>query len=276
MVTWNAPDCLGPEARMTLTLQTAIARYGAQAKAKLHNVAVVGEPEDQLRAPIEGLIGDLAALSGFPQDAVKAVGESAIATLKTRPDYAITLRNVLVGFIEIKAPGKGADPHKFRGHDKEQWEKLQSLPNLLYTDGNQFGLFRGGRLEGTVVSLQGDIETSGSSLEAPPGLLALFGRLFPLGAHPAYQREGTGERCGPPLPIAPRRGRRTTGPRKSGTDGAGRRLAEAALPRGRQRPVRRWLRAGRDVRLAHGGQRGKSNWALVWIKPPRNSDRRTR
>ena len=69
---------------------------------------------------------------------MEAVGESAIATLKTRPDYAIALRNALVGFIEIKAPGKGADPRRFRGHDKEQWEKLQSLPNLLYTDGNQF------------------------------------------------------------------------------------------------------------------------------------------
>jgi hypothetical protein len=163
---------------MTPTLQTAIARYGAQAKAKLHNVAVLGEPEDQLRAPLEGLIDDLAELSGFPQDAVKAVGESAIATLKTRPDYAITLRNALVGFIEIKAPGKGADPRKFRGHDKEQWEKLQSLPNLLYTDGNQFSLFRSGHLEGAVVFLRGDIETSGSSLQGPPELLALFDNFF--------------------------------------------------------------------------------------------------
>ena len=163
---------------MILTLQTAIARYGAEAKAKLHNVAASGEPEDQLRAPLEGLIDDLAELCGFPRDAVEAVGESAIATLKTRPDYAITLRNALVGFIEIKAPGKGADPRKFRGHDKEQWEKLQSLPNLLYTDGNQFSLFRSGQLEGTVVFLKGDIETSGSALQAPPDVLALFDDFF--------------------------------------------------------------------------------------------------
>jgi hypothetical protein len=163
---------------MTLTLQTAVARYGAQAKAKLHNVAVLGEPEDQLRAPLEELIDDLAELCGFPRDAVEAVGESAIATLKTRPDYAITLRNALVGFIEIKAPSKGADPRRFHGHDKEQWEKLQSLPNLLYTDGNQFSLFRSGQLEGVVVFLKGDIETSGSSLQGPPELLALFDNFF--------------------------------------------------------------------------------------------------
>ncbi len=159
---------------MTRKLQAAIGHYGAEAKAKLHNAAASGEPEDQLRAPLEGLIDDLAELCGFPGKSVAAVGESSIADLKTRPDYAITLRNALVGFIEIKAPGKGADPRKFRGHDKEQWEKLQSLPNLLYTDGNQFGLYRSGQLEGAVVSLKGDVETSGSALDAPPELLGLF------------------------------------------------------------------------------------------------------
>jgi hypothetical protein len=164
--------------RTTLTLKTAIARYGSEAKAKLHNVAVSGEPEDQLRAPLEGLIDDMAGICGFPSGAVEAVGEAAIVALKTRPDYAITLRNAQVGFIEIKAPGKGADPRKFRGHDKEQWEKLQSLPNLLYTDGNQFALFRSGQLEGPSVALQGDVETSGSSLQAPPELLALLDNFF--------------------------------------------------------------------------------------------------
>lgn len=159
---------------MTLTLQAAIARYGAEARAKLRNVAASGEPEDQLRAPLEGLIDDLTELCGFPRKAVEAVGESTIATLKTRPDYAITLRNALVGFLEIKAPRKGADPRRFRGHDKEQWEKLQSLPNLLYTDGNQFSLWRSGTLEGSILALKGDVETSGSALDAPPELLAVF------------------------------------------------------------------------------------------------------
>jgi len=135
-----------------MTLANAIARYGKEAQAKLANVAAHGEPEDQLRAPLEGLFADLALLCGFPANTVAAVGESAIAALKTRPDYAITLRQALVGFVEIKAPGKGADPRRFRGHDKEQWDKLQSLPNLLYTDGNQFSLWRSGQLEGSVVA----------------------------------------------------------------------------------------------------------------------------
>jgi len=108
--------------------KTAIARFGSEVKAKLANPAASGEPEDQLRAPLETLFADLAELCGFKRDWLAAVGESSLSTLKTRPDYAITLKKVLVGFVEVKAPGKGADPRRYKGHDKEQWEKFHSLP----------------------------------------------------------------------------------------------------------------------------------------------------
>ncbi|MGE5327618.1 MAG: DNA methyltransferase, partial [Deltaproteobacteria bacterium] len=123
-------------------LKTAISQFGADAKAKLANPAVTGEPEDQLRAPLEALFADLAELCGFTREWLAAVGEAPLSTLKTRPDYAITLLRALVGFVEVMAPGTGADPRRYKGHDKEQWEKLQSLPNLLYTDGNSFGLWQ--------------------------------------------------------------------------------------------------------------------------------------
>jgi hypothetical protein len=98
-------------------LKTAISQFGADARAKLANPGATGEPEDQLRAPLERLFGDLAEICGFKRDQLAAVGESSLSTLKTRPDYAITLRNVLVGFVEVKAPGKGADPRRYKGHD---------------------------------------------------------------------------------------------------------------------------------------------------------------
>ncbi|HTU25659.1 MAG TPA: type ISP restriction/modification enzyme, partial [Pirellulales bacterium] len=72
------------------------------------------------------------------------------------------------------APGKGADPHRYKGHDKEQWEKLQSLPNLLYTDGNSFSLWQNGELVGSILTLEGDVETSGGKLAAPADLVARF------------------------------------------------------------------------------------------------------
>ena len=79
----------------------------------------------------------------------------------------------------MKAPGKGADPRRFQGrHDKEQWAKLQTLPNLIYTDGNSFGLWRNGELEGQIVHLEGDVTTAGNKLTAPDSLVLLFADFF--------------------------------------------------------------------------------------------------
>ena len=160
---------------MKTTIASAVGAFGAAAKEKLANIAASGEPEDQLRAPFEQLLGDMAELANIPRAEVTAVGESSLSELKTRPDYAITVHRALVGFVELKAPGKGGDPRKFRDpHDRAQWEKLRSLPNVLYTDGNAFSLWQNGELVDAVVTLIGDIETSGDKLAAPPGLLALF------------------------------------------------------------------------------------------------------
>jgi hypothetical protein len=156
------------------TLADAISAYGHAAKAKLSSPTASGEPEDQLRAPLEGLFAVLAQLCGFRDGDVTAIGESSITSLKTRPDYAITAHKALVGFVEVKAPGKGADPRSYKGHDKEQWQRLQSLPNLLYTDGNEFSLWRNGEPVGSVVDLDGDVATAGKSLSAPQDLVVLF------------------------------------------------------------------------------------------------------
>jgi Type ISP C-terminal specificity domain/N-6 DNA Methylase len=159
-------------------LQQSISNFGSKAKSKLSNPGATGEPEDQLRAPLEQLFSDLAELCGFKRGNVAAVGETSLSSLKTRPDYAITLRNVLVGFVEVKAPGKGADPRRYKGHDKEQWEKLQSLPNLLYTDGNAFSFWESGELVGSIITLNGNIESAGSNLSAPQELLTRFDHFF--------------------------------------------------------------------------------------------------
>ncbi len=160
---------------MTQTLNDAVSAFGATAKAKLANPSAAGAPEDQLRAPFEKLLKDFAALCNLPADEVTAVGETSISDLKTRPDYAVTVRSALAGHIELKAPGKGADPRKFKdAHDKGQWERLRSLPNLIYTDGNEFSLWQSGELVGAVVRLSGDIELSGAKLAAPDSLLGLF------------------------------------------------------------------------------------------------------
>ena len=35
-----------------------------------------------------------------------------------KPDYAILVNNLLAGYVELKEPGKGANPKSFKGHDK--------------------------------------------------------------------------------------------------------------------------------------------------------------
>ena len=50
---------------------------------------------------------------------VRAIQESR--TGLGRPDMAVYHRGLLVGFVELKAPGKGADPERFADpHDKRQ------------------------------------------------------------------------------------------------------------------------------------------------------------
>ena len=162
-----------------MSLQQAISAFGRETKAKLSNPSASGAPEDQLRTPLETLVTSLAELTGLRSGDIVMVGETSLADIKTRPDYAVTRSNVLTGFIEVKAPGKGADPRRFRdSHDQEQWAKLQTLPNLIYTDGNAFSLWRNGELVEQVVQLEGDVETAGARLSAPGSLLSVFADFF--------------------------------------------------------------------------------------------------
>lgn len=156
------------------TLAAAISNFGASVKAKLANPAIAGAPEDQLRGPLESLIRDLAEIVGVARDAVGLVGETTLSAEHIRPDYAVTVHNALVGYIEVKAPGKGVNPRTFSGaHDKAQWAKLKPLPNLLYTDGNGFSLWRDGEPAGKVL-LDGEVSVSGAALAAPETLLTLL------------------------------------------------------------------------------------------------------
>ena len=154
------------------SIKKAVSQFGASAKAKLNDG---GQPEDQLRNPLEQLIAALSLEIGLPKGALTLVGEKSLAELHTRPDFAVNVQKALIGFIEVKAPGKGADPRKFKDkHDKEQWDKLKALPNLLYTDGNAFSLWRDGGMIGSIIKLDGDIEDSGAKLTAPDTFLPLF------------------------------------------------------------------------------------------------------
>lgn len=103
--------------------------------------AVDGREEDQLRRPVDELLEKF----GHSQNlVVVAKDESTLDDKLGRPDFAVTVNRLLCGYIELKSPGTGVEPHRFKGHNKKQWDRFSLLPNLIYTDGNEWALFRQG------------------------------------------------------------------------------------------------------------------------------------
>lgn len=115
-------------------------------------------PEDQLKGPVGTLVEGTGGRLGLAVVTVTEVQEKEIFG---RPDIGVTVSGLLTGHIELKAPGKGADPKKLKGTDKAQWEKFRDLPNLLYTDGNEWALYRTGERVGKLIRLSGDVSSDG-------------------------------------------------------------------------------------------------------------------
>ena len=147
-------------------MQSAVSAFGAEVTPKLKGG---GWQEDQLRGPLETLIRTVGRYLGFE---ITLTGEVPLVDLNARPDYAVSLDGALIGYIELKKPGTGADPESFTGRNAQQWEKLRLLPNVLYCDGDQFSTQRSGRQSGRIARMKGSVLTSGSRLEPADGDLA--------------------------------------------------------------------------------------------------------
>lgn len=148
--------------RQVCALDVAISRFGSVVADRFATGG--GEPEDLLRGPFEQLLADLADDAGVAN--VVLAGEHHLADDRVRPDYAVYVGGALVGFVELKAPGKGVDTARFTGHDRRQWERLACLPNVLYSDGQAFALYRDGERIGDVARFAGDVITAGADLAA--------------------------------------------------------------------------------------------------------------
>jgi hypothetical protein len=118
-----------------------------------------GQPEEQLKGPVGQLLRCAGKDVGNADVSVKY--ESRVADVG-RPDLAVGVGGLLCGHVELKAPGKGATPNRFTGRDRKQWLKFMDLPNLIYTDGNEFALYRKGSREGGV-RLSGDVTADGAA-----------------------------------------------------------------------------------------------------------------
>ncbi len=73
------------------------------------------EPEDQLRNPFENFMASVGRALGWD---VICKGETLLPDRLGKPDFAISLNKLLVGYAELKAPGLGADPKRFTRHGR--------------------------------------------------------------------------------------------------------------------------------------------------------------
>ena len=118
------------------------------------------QPEDQLKAPV----GDL--LSAFGRQVNLEVNwrtEVRADDVQGRPDLGISIDQLLVGHIELKAPGINVRPEDFpgRSHNGQQWKRFKELPNLIYTNGSEWSLYRTGKRIARV-RISDDVREGGS------------------------------------------------------------------------------------------------------------------
>ena len=151
----------------------ALRKFAAAVTAKMTSVTL-GEPEDQLRSPFEMFMQDLGRV--VTRDIV-CTGETRLPGRLGKPDYAVHAGRVLIGYVELKAPGLGATKSRFTGRNAEQWKRFSAVPNLIYSDGNDWALYRHGEQVGRTVQLSGNVATDGNSAVSPEDVRRLFGLL---------------------------------------------------------------------------------------------------
>lgn len=141
----------------SISTHNALRAFAASVTAKMTQLTL-GEPEDQLRAPFENFMAEFADALGWD---IVCTGETPLPERLGRPDYAVHLDRLLAGYVELKAPGAGATGSRFKGHNRDQFKRFSCIPNILYTDGNEWALYRKGELVGRPARLSGDIAADG-------------------------------------------------------------------------------------------------------------------
>jgi hypothetical protein len=157
----------------TAPFVSLLAAFAADLTAKFA-IPLHFNPEDQLKAPLLTLLKGTAAALGLT---VEVLTEVQDRERSGRPDMGVVAQALLAGYVELKAPGKGADPSQFKAQDRAQWEKFRDLPNLIYTDGGQWALYRNGERVGRLVQLSGDVTTEGVKAVSEADAVAVFGLL---------------------------------------------------------------------------------------------------
>ncbi|MCK9902139.1 N-6 DNA methylase [Frankia sp. Cpl3] len=164
-------------------LLAAVSNFGQRCTGKLSGG---GSPEAAIRSPLEELLTVVGTHHELSE--VTWHDEVRLPELGVRPDYAVQVSGLVTGYIEIKKPGLSVDPQSFTGRNREQWERLRDLPNLLYTNGTEWRLFRDGVQVGETVHFTGDLRKIGGRLRtAEPAAFDALMTTFLLWSPPPLQ-----------------------------------------------------------------------------------------
>lgn len=159
---------------MTANFSNLVASFGTAAR---QNLAGPGEREALLSRPVGNFIEHVGALIKLN---VVAHDEVAEQDGSVRPDFGVRVNSVLVGHIELKAPGVSLDPESYspNSHNGKQWARLSKLPNLLHTNGKEWRLWRFGELVDEPVFVHADSIASFKGALTAPARLELVLRDF--------------------------------------------------------------------------------------------------
>ena len=115
--------------------------------------------EETLTGPCRDLLKATAQIVGGAQFTIV---DKAPVPGTGYPDMAVfNSRGQIVVYVELKAPGKGADPASLSSeHDRRQWQRYSLLDNIVYTDGLEWALYRRGNRTGPALQFGDDLTAS--------------------------------------------------------------------------------------------------------------------
>ncbi|CCF82855.1 DNA methyltransferase (fragment) [Nitrolancea hollandica Lb] len=142
------------------SVQSALRAFAQEVKATTDQANQIDfQPEDQLKRSVPKLIKRVGATLGI---SVSVFSESPVDEIG-RPDLAIAVDRLLVGYVELKAPGVGTTNRELRGHNRTQLKKFLTLPNLIYTDARDWTFYREGEHKRSYDVRLGDIDETGAT-----------------------------------------------------------------------------------------------------------------
>ena len=86
----------------------------AEAISATFFLPIACNPEDQLKGPMAKFLKAVGKAMGLTVEVATEVHAEGLG----RPAMGVAVKGLLSGHIELKAPGKGADPAKYKGGDR--------------------------------------------------------------------------------------------------------------------------------------------------------------